>query len=166
MLHIPNRFPSYSRNNSQSSTLNCTSKRSANRLVLFKTSLNTVGQIGNVASTRPLEICGRTSDAIAKPCTHQKAQEEWQEKVAGKLKSYLCFSNLLWQQFQSLLGNCSEMTVCCWAGGVLSPDKNLSMPVSTGTFKLPGTLVSIMVSLKQSILSAFTDVKVLLCRSC
>lgn len=67
-------FPSYRRNNFQSSILKCTSKRSVNKIFIFKTSLNIVEQIGNMASTQPLEICGRASDVTAKPCTQHKVQ--------------------------------------------------------------------------------------------
>jgi len=74
ILLIPDSFPNYRRNNFQSSILKCTRKRSVNKIFLFKNSLNIVAQIGNVASTQPLEICRRTSDVTAKPCTQQKVQ--------------------------------------------------------------------------------------------
>lgn len=66
VLQIQNSFSSYKRNNSQSSTLMCRSKRSVHKIFLFKTFLNIVGQIGNMASTQSVKICGSTSSVTAK----------------------------------------------------------------------------------------------------
>lgn len=63
VLQIQNSFPNYRRNNSQSSILK---KRSVYKIFLFKTFLNIVGQIGNMASTQSVKICGRTSNVTAK----------------------------------------------------------------------------------------------------
>lgn len=52
----------------------------------FKTPLNIVRQIGNMASTQPLEMHGRSSAMTAKPCTQQSAVAVT-EKVADKLRA-------------------------------------------------------------------------------